>query len=126
MMPQPALFGQLAFGFVLNDVHRGVLSPEPARRGGSSEQVEADMFDLGDRQRPGGSFYFLHEKGIEHATFPDTKCHRTVPAAGPTRPNSRSPETFPAVHQGGTCLRAPVSTQSASTGVMNHRTRTTG
>jgi hypothetical protein len=38
-----------------------------ACRGGSSEQVDADMFGANGRQRPGGFSYniFLHEKGIK-------------------------------------------------------------
>ena len=75
---------------------------------------------------PAGSFYFLHEKGIEHATLSDTKRHQQVPAIGSAGPYSTRKRTFSAIHQGGTCLCAAVSTQSASAEVMNHRTRTTG
>jgi hypothetical protein len=74
-----------------------------------------------------GSFYFRHEKGrTVNEIHANTKCHRPVPTAGPTRPYSTSPKAFSAIHQRGACLRAAVSTQSASTGVMEHRARTTG
>lgn len=42
-----------------------VPSTKLARRGCSSERIEAGASGLDDRQGPGGSFYYLHRKGTE-------------------------------------------------------------
>ena len=86
----------------------------------------ANVFGIGDRQNPGGLFYSLYEKGSpDNETHTDTERHRTVSAIGPTRQYSTSPGTFSAIGQGCAYLRAPVSTQPASTGVTNHCARIT-
>ena len=75
---------------------------------------------------PAGSFYFPHEKGDpDNEIDANTKRNRTVSAIGPTRQYSTSSGTFSAIGQGGTCLRAALSTQPASTGVTCHRVRKT-
>jgi hypothetical protein len=71
MTPQPTWPRLQVFGFALNDAYRGVTSSELARRGGPQGQVDADVFGIDNRHRPGGLFFnsyakdFLYEKGIE-------------------------------------------------------------